>query len=341
MRQKVGLAAAELTSAQRDLLWQLVETYAVAAPVAGARGGAAGTRRLRRSRGRALRLVRPEHAGEGVRLSGDRRWLRDRDGLGRRGRAAPAHDLPRPRQRALDAWPVDAVRCSATSRAQRAYAVLRIRDCASLPWRFDPPGDHDRRPRRARRRTGTSSSQQAKRARAWRACPMRASFRVPSFRFQWPADLLTSGRSRWRPDPRLVRAGRDRLGAAADGVRRAAILWHADRADAGRDRRPHRAPQPADRHARDLRAAGRDPDDVRLPGRRHADDRPDHRRADGAVRPSDLGVRSALVADTVPSRPADRRDGHLAHHDGLRAHRRRAYGCRVFAAFGMGPAYAR
>ena len=27
--QKVGLAAAELGSAQRDLIWQLVETYAV------------------------------------------------------------------------------------------------------------------------------------------------------------------------------------------------------------------------------------------------------------------------------------------------------------------------
>ena len=48
----------------------------------------------------------------------------------------------------------------------------------------------------------------------------------------------------------------------------------------------------------------------------------------GLVRPSDLGVRSALVAETMPSDSADRRDEHLAHHDGLGARRRRARGRR-------------
>ena len=34
----------------------------------------------------------------------------------------------------------------------------------------------------------------------------------------------------------------------------------------------------------------------------------------GLVRPSDLGVRGALVADHHAARPVDRRDQHLAHH---------------------------
>ena len=59
--QKVGLPAAELGPAQRDLLWQLVETYAVdylSPPLAAAQR----TRvRVRRSRGRAFRLVWSQH----------------------------------------------------------------------------------------------------------------------------------------------------------------------------------------------------------------------------------------------------------------------------------------
>ena len=60
--QPVGIPAAELASAQRDLIWQLVETYAVdyLAPRAGR--GAARARAHRRPRGRAFRLVRAEHA---------------------------------------------------------------------------------------------------------------------------------------------------------------------------------------------------------------------------------------------------------------------------------------
>ena len=45
----------------------------------------------------------------------------------------------------------------------------------------------------------------------------------------------------------------------------------------------------------------------------------------GLVRPSDLGLRAALIADTMPARATDRRDGNVAHHIGLRAHRRRAH----------------
>ena len=120
------------------------------------------------------------------------------------------------------------------------------------------------------------------------------------------------------PDPRLVRAGRDRFGAVAHGVRRAAIFRHADRPDDGSDQRPHRASQPADRHAGDLRAARRHPDDFRLPGRRHADDRADHRGADGRDPP--VGSRRAQCAGGRDHAvgPADLRDGHRAHHDRTR-----------------------
>ena len=45
----------------------------------------------------------------------------------------------------------------------------------------------------------------------------------------------------------------------------------------------------------------------------------------GLVRPSDLGVRGALVATIMPQDRC-RRHRRLAHHDGYRAHRRRA--CR-------------
>ena len=98
--QGVGVPAAELASAQRDLVWQLVDTYA-ADYLAPALAEAQRARvRDRRSRGRAFRLVRAEHRRARVRLSRHRVELRDRARLGRSGRAASAHDLSRPRQRA-------------------------------------------------------------------------------------------------------------------------------------------------------------------------------------------------------------------------------------------------
>ena len=59
-----------------------------------------GARAIRRPAGRAFRLVCRQHAGDGVRLSGDRRRLRHRDGVGGRRGAAPAHDLSRSWERA-------------------------------------------------------------------------------------------------------------------------------------------------------------------------------------------------------------------------------------------------
>ena len=59
----------------------------------------------------------------------------------------------------------------------------------------------------------------------------------------------------------------------------------------------------------------------------------------GLVRPSDLGLRAALIADTMPAEHADRRDGYLAHHLGFRAHRRRADRRRAGRGLGMGPTY--
>ena len=60
-----------------------------------------------------------------------------------------------------------------------------------------------------------------------------------------PLDLL--GLRNGGHHSRLVRAGRDRLGGRADGVRRAAARRHADRADDGRRERPHRPAQHAHR----------------------------------------------------------------------------------------------
>ena len=156
-------------------------------------------------------------------------------------------------------------------------------------------------------------------ARAWRATVDARA--IPGSELPVPVARRSAhlvGVRDGEPDPRLVRAGRDRFGAVAHGVRRAAIFRHADRPDDGRDQRPHRASQPADRHAGDLRAARRDADDFRLPGCRHADDRPGHRGADGcdpslrSRRAQRAGGRDHAVG------PADRRDEHRAHHDQTR-----------------------
>ena len=140
-------------------------------------------------------------------------------------------------------------------------------------------------------------------------------------------------------DPRLVRAGRDRLGAAADAVRGTAVRGHTDRADVRRGRRQDRPSQPALCHARRLCGARRDPDGRRVRRRVDAAARVHHRRAERLVRPSDLGVRIALVADNIPrdqlvaAMGISRTTSDCARVVGALA------GAGLFAAFGMGPAY--
>ena len=138
-----------------------------------------------------------------------------------------------------------------------------------------------------------------------------------------PADLV--GARNGVPDPRLVRAGRDRLGRAADAVRRLAARRHADRADPRRRQRPHRSAQSPDRHAHDLRHHRHDADDARLRRRAQPGDRAGAGRPDGAG--AAVRSRAARRADRRhhAARATDRRDGDVAHHVGFRAHRRRAH----------------
>ena len=130
-----------------------------------------------------------------------------------------------------------------------------------------------------------------------------------------PVDVVGAGNG--VPDSRLVRAGRDRLGRAADAVRRLAARRHADRADPRRRQRPHRSAQSADRHAADLRHHRHHADDARLHRRDQSGDRAGAGRLHGpgaAVRP-----RAARRADRRhhAARATDRRDGDVAHHVGL------------------------
>ena len=98
--KKVGLPASELSSAQRDLLWQMIELYSV--EHFPAQLSAAQRARVQSGDRQAVHFAwyGPNTPENGVRLSRDRRRLRHRDGVGRRRGAAPAHDLPRSRQRA-------------------------------------------------------------------------------------------------------------------------------------------------------------------------------------------------------------------------------------------------
>ena len=124
--------------------------------------------------------------------------------------------------------------------------------------------------------------------------------------------------------PRLVRAGRDRIGALAHGVRRAAISRHLDRAGLRRGRRPARAQVAAARHAGGLRRVRRHAADVRAARRGHAAGRADHRDPDGAG--ASLGPRRAQRADRRDhaGQYAGQRAEHFAHHHGFGARRRRA-----------------
>ena len=82
-----------------------------------------------------------------------------------------------------------------------------------------------------------------------------APFRIRSYRFQWPADMLTS----WAFEMETLILGWYVLVETNSVVMLtifgALALWrHPDRADRRRLERPARPPQHADRHARDLRA---------------------------------------------------------------------------------------
>ena len=151
-------------------------------------------------------------------------------------------------------------------------------------------------------------------------------FRVRSYRFQWPADLLTS----WALEMEFLILGWYVLVETGSVVLLTLFgaLQHGGTLIApilGVVERPHRPAQPADRHAADLRDHRHDADGARLRRRAQSGDRAGAGRPHGpgaAVRP-----RAARRADRRhhAGRAADRRDGHVAHHLGLRAHRRRAH----------------
>jgi len=191
-------------------------------------------------------------------------------------------------------------------------------------------------------RTGTSkSSQQGEAVHAHGARPsMLAPFRVPSFRFQWPADLLTS----WAFEMENLILGWYVL------VETGSVLWLtvfgalqyfgtliAPMMGVTSDRIGHRNLLIGMRAIYALLAAtlmtfaflgAVTPTIVLIIA-----------ALMGAIRPSDLGVRSALVAETMPS---DRLIAAMSiartTTDSARIAGALA-GAGVFAVFGMGPAY--
>ncbi len=164
---KVGLAAAEMSQAQRDLLWQLVEVYSIDHLPAALTAAQRGRIQLRRQGGCALRLVRSQHAGEVVRLPADRRRLRDRAHVGRSRGAASAHDLPRPGERARPR--VSLMTQGSAPRAPSCRARPRCNSRAAPAPPRCPRGRWPFRSRRNRRRTAwsCSSSATAKRCTAF------------------------------------------------------------------------------------------------------------------------------------------------------------------------------
>src|SRR5262245_22037794 len=134
------------------------------------------------------------------------------------------------------------------------------------------------------------------------------------------------------PHPRLVRAGANRFGVAADLVRRAAVHRHFGGTGVWGRGRPHRSPQPAVRHARILYPAGDDFDGRRA--RRHAKpaDRPVGHRPNGVG--AAVGYRRALGADRLlPALGISRTTSDMARVIGALT------GAGLFAAFGFGAAY--
>ena len=114
-----------------------------------------------------------------------------------------------------------------------------------------------------------------------------------------PAGLL--GLRDGRRDPGLVRAGLDRLGAGAGGLRLAAVPRHPDLAVLRHGRRPHRQPQPAlpdaaHLHRRGAALAALFLADLATPV-------PVFVLATvmGLVRPSDITLRNLLVGETMPA----------------------------------------
>jgi MFS family permease len=190
-------------------------------------------------------------------------------------------------------------------------------------------------------RTGTSQShQQGEAARGLARPSMFAPFRVPSYRFQWPADLLTS----WAFEMETLILGWYVL------VETGSVLWLtvfgalqyfgtliAPMMGVTSDRIGHRNLLIGMRAIYALLAAtlmafafagAVTPMIVLVIG-----------ALMGAVRPSDLGVRSALVAETMPS---DRLISAMSIARTTTDSARIAgalVGAGVFAAFGMGPAY--
>ena len=157
-----------------------------------------------------------------------------------------------------------------------------------------------------------------------------APFRIRNYRFQWPADLLTS----WAFEMEtlilgwyvLVETGSVLLLTA---VRLARLYRYAGSADVRRRRRPHRPSRSAGDDARDLCGAGGRADDAGAVRPPRTALRVHDRGRDGR-RPA-VGPRRARRAggDHHAARPADRRDQHFPHHDGYRAHRRRAERRRI------------
>jgi hypothetical protein len=131
---------------------------------------------------------------------------------------------------------------------------------------------------------------------------MLAPFGVRSFRFQWPADLLTS----WAFEMEtiilswyvLVETRSVRL---AHGVRRAAVSRHLDRARVRQSQATGSATALAVWHASHYTVFARTllkPAPCRCG---HAAGRSGHRELERHGAPSDLGVRSALIAETMPA----------------------------------------
>ena len=124
-------------------------------------------------------------------------------------------------------------------------------------------------------------------------------------------------------DPRLVRAGRDRVSRDADPVRRAAACGHSGGADVRRRRRPGRPPQRALRHARRVHGARGEPHGLCLRRRPHPDGGARHDRADGPRAPVRPWRPHGAGRGQRARRGPGGGDGRFAHHLGLRSRRRR------------------
>ncbi len=129
-----------------------------------------------------------------------------------------------------------------------------------------------------------------------------APFRIRSYRFQWPADLLTS----WAFEMETLILGwyvlvttnsvlmLTMFGALLYGGTLIAPI-------VGRVERPRRSPQHAVGDARDLCAGRGDADGAGFTGTLRPTVVLVLAAVTGIVRPSDMGLRGALIADTMPA----------------------------------------